>query len=57
MTIGVETLASRESIESTMYPNRNIHTYTLTSDAKPHNQTDHILTEDGIKQAHTACWL
>ena len=34
------------AVESTMFPHRNIHTYTWTSsDGKTHKQIDHILTD------------
>jgi hypothetical protein len=33
-------------VESTMFPHRNIHTYTMTSpDGKKHKQIDHILLD------------
>jgi hypothetical protein len=42
----VKFATSKCLVKSTMFPNRNIHKYTMTSpDGKTHNQIDHILID------------
>jgi hypothetical protein len=37
-------------VKSTMFPRRKIHKYTWTAaEGNTHNQTDHVLIEDGIQ--------